>query len=186
MRSIGPLTSEAPFSESPYTVALFFEGPSFFSDTGQPLTQLAIMEVSTGQPPTPEPEAKTGGLNISPIAAALKELQRIERLQPNWDSYGSEPPTRLAIEAASRLIWNVYRCSVYAGKRPAIPYAVVPLSGGGAQLEWRGDGGAIEVEISSEGVFGYLLIRGSEPSREFEERDNVPQLRLMELVLSVI
>jgi hypothetical protein len=67
-----------------------------------------------------------------------------------------------------------------------VPYSVVPLSGGGVQVEWRGDAATIEVEISSEGVFGYLLVRGSEPLRDVEERDNVPQSHILELVRSVI
>jgi hypothetical protein len=69
---------------------------------------------------------------------------------------------------------------------PVVPYSVVPLSGGGVQVEWRGRDAVIEVEISPEGAFGYLLATGTEPSRQFEERDNVAESQIVELVRSVI
>ncbi len=123
---------------------------------------------------------------VSPIAETLERLQQIEGLGPNWDSYGSETPSHVAVATAHSLIWAVYMGSVNAGQRPTVPYSVVPLSGGGVQVEWRGDAAAIEVEISSEGVLGYLLARGSEPSREFEEGDNVSQSRILQLIRDVI
>ncbi len=123
---------------------------------------------------------------VSPIAETLERLQQIEGLGPNWDSYGSEAPSHVAVATAHSLIWAVYIRSVNAGQRPAVPYSVVPLSGGGVQVDWRGDAAAIEVEISSEGVLGYLLARGSEPSRELEEADNVSQSRILQLIRDVI
>jgi len=123
---------------------------------------------------------------VSPIAEALERLRQIKGVGPNWDSYGSEAPTHAAVARAHSLIWEVYMGSVNAGQRPAVPYSVVPLSGGGVQVEWRGDAAAIEVEISSEGIFGYLLARGSGPSREFEEAENVSQSRILQLIRDVI
>ena len=83
---------------------------------------------------------------VSPIAEALERLRQIKGVGPNWDSYGSEAPTHAAVARAHSLIWEVYMGSVNAGQRPAVPYSVVPLSGGGVQVEWRGDAAAIEVE----------------------------------------
>ena len=78
---------------------------------------------------------------------------------------------------SSRLIAQ----SACGGQRAAVPYTVVPLSGGGVQIERRSDAGAIEVEVGPEGAFDYLLIKGTGASREFEERDNIPQLQVVEL-----
>jgi len=121
---------------------------------------------------------------ISPLAEILEHLYEIERLRPNWDSYGSAAPTHVAVNAARDLIHNV--CSGSLGEERAVPYAVAPLSGGGVQIEWRGDARAIEVEVRSEGALGYLLIRGREPSREFEEADHIPQSRVLELIRYVV
>lgn len=123
---------------------------------------------------------------VSPIAETFERLQQIEELGPNWDSYGSEAPSHVAAATAHSLIWAVYMGSVNARQWPAVPYSVVPVSGGGVQVEWRGDAAAIIVEISSEGVLGYLLARGSEPSREFEEADNVSRSRILQLIRDVI
>jgi hypothetical protein len=132
-------------------------------------------------------EVSTIGGTVPPIAEAFKRLDAIKELPFNWDSYGSAPPSNTAVDAAHNLIWKAYLASLHdSGEKPAVPYVVLPLSGGGVQVEWRGVAGAIEVEISSEGVFGYLLARGTAPSREFEEMDNVPEFRILALIRSVI
>lgn len=147
-----------------------------------------LFDAHYGQPlsPSPLPELSTSRHLSFPVAAALKQLERIEALGPDWDSYGSEAPDHMAVARAHRLIWELYMWSLGARNCPVVPYAVVPLSGGGVQVEWRGRAAAIEVEISPEGAFGYLLARGTEPSREFEERDNVTESQILELVRSVI
>ena len=142
----------------------------------------------TGQPvlPAPLPGRSTSGDLSIPVAAALKRLVTIEALGPDWDSYGSEPPHHMAVARAHKLIWELYMWSLGARDCPVVPYSVVPLSGGGVQVEWRGRDAVIEVEISPEGAFGYLLATGTEPSRQFEERDNVAESQIVELVRSVI
>jgi hypothetical protein len=146
----------------------------FHPDTGQSLS------------PRPASEAATNGRPSFLIDAAFKRLEEIEALGDDWDSYGGEATKHMAVAIAHRLIWQVYMWSLSARHTPSTPYSVLPLSDGGVQVEWRGPSAAIEVEISSEGAFGYLLARGSGPSREFEERDSVPECRILELVQSVI
>jgi hypothetical protein len=150
------------------------ESRLFHPDTGLPLL------------PDPQPGQGTSLIPVSPVAAALKQLQTMEALGANWDSYGSDAPTHLAVLTAHTLIWEVYMWSTNARNRPVLPYSVVPLSSGRVQVEWRGGAAAIEVEISSEGVLGYLLARGSEHSREYEEADNVPQSQILQLIRDVI
>ncbi len=140
----------------------------------------------TGKPPEALPERSTSGDLTIPVAAALKRLLTIEALGPNWDSYGSDAPHHMAVARAHRLIWELYMWSLGARHCPIVPYSVVPLSGGGVQVEWRGCDAVIEVEIGPEGAFGYLLSKGTEPSREFEERDNVAESQIVEMVRSVI
>jgi hypothetical protein len=118
--------------------------------------------------------------------AAFKRLAETEAFGADWDSYGSEATKHVAVATAHRLIWEANKWSLNARHGPCTPYSIVPLSGGGVQVEWRGAGASIEVEISSEGVLGYLLARGSGPTREFEERDGVPECQILELVRSVV
>jgi hypothetical protein len=96
-------------------------------------------------------------LTFQPARDALDELAR---LPENWDSYGGRPPTAIAISAAHGLLANVAERYVDAGEGDALPWATVPLADGGVQFEWRGDGGAIEVEIGPTGALGYVVERG--------------------------
>jgi hypothetical protein len=130
-------------------------------------------------------EMGTDGNPILPVPEVIKALQAIEKLDVNWDSYGSNAPTALAVTAARSLIWTVDLESMYKDRKRPVPRAVLPLSGGGVQIEWQGEASAIEVEVSSEGIFGYLLAKGRGPSREFTEADDVPRARIVELVLSI-
>ena len=176
----------SPTLEGAYTVPMSSQAFLVNTDTGQPLpwNPSTHVEQSTAAPPE-LPVFNTGGVRVSRVADALQRLREMEGLHLNWDSYGSEPPRERALAAARDLIWRVYQGSAYTG-RPSVPYAVVPLSGGGVQLEWRGFTDAIEVEISEEGVLGCLLVRGAGPTRQFEEKDAVPESRIVELALSII
>jgi hypothetical protein len=177
-----PFTSDAPSVHRVYTTDLFN------SATGRSLLPSTGVEVLSTSSPMSEVrlDISTNPQPISPIAAALKDLERIEGLHADWDSYGSAAPSRVAVATARRIIWSVYMSSLNPGQRPVAPYSVAPISGGGVQIEWRGETRAIEVEVSPEGAFGYLLVIGVEPSCEFEERDNVPQSRILELVRSLL
>jgi hypothetical protein len=62
-----------------------------------------------------------------------KELDRISRLGPNWDSYGAEPPSANAVRA-SREILNELAGALM------LPSAIVPSASGGISIYFiRGD-----------------------------------------------
>src|SRR5439155_24836370 len=109
--------------------------------------------------PRPKPiEGSTIGGTVSPIAEAFKRLDAIKNLPFNWDSYGSAPPSNATVDAASNLIWKAYLVSLYgSGGKPAVPYVVLPLSGGGVHVAWRGVAGASGTGRRSEGIFGSWL-----------------------------
>lgn len=188
--SVGPWPGSAPPSAIQGARTAQVPPPLLFFDvaTGKwksPMEMLGVGVLSTSNPPHERVPVPSGG-PPSPLAGTLNRLREIEELGANWDSYGSEAPDRVAVEKARSLIREVNVESVNSARGAAVPYSVVPLSGGGVQVEWRGDAATIEVEIGSEGVLGYLLARGSEPSREFEEADNVSQARILQLVRDVI
>ena len=68
------------------------------------------------------------------------KIQPLLDLPPNWDSYGSPPPTREAGETASKILAEL-----------ANPF-ICPVSSGGIQIEFRCNGQRVEIEIAPTGV----------------------------------
>lgn len=82
-------------------------------------------------------------------------------LTPNWDSYGSEPMNQRAIDVALNLVHDV-------GFRNIPAPRVIPVSGGGIQLEWVKENRELEVEIHPDGTIAYLVVHNGEPTSEDE------------------
>ncbi|MGI8550273.1 MAG: hypothetical protein ACR2PL_05650 [Dehalococcoidia bacterium] len=139
----------------------------------------------------PEP---TGSLEAMPaettpsalLAPSLRRLEQLARLKPDWDSYGALPPFGSAVAQARRLLETVagqFGAEISEG---AAPFAIAPLAVGGIQLQWRGPSGEIEVEVSPDGEFGYLLIEAEGTNRSFQEGDHVGSFDLLALVTKVL
>jgi len=154
---------------------------ALYDENGTQLQTPALeLETSTGLP-----RSWAVKQTVAPIWSTLCDLERVARVGADWDSYGSAPPSGEAIEAARRLIRTVYGEALLSARNPSLPQSVAPLSGGGVQLEWRGENKAIEIQVSPDAAFGYLLVKGVEPSCAYEEADGVPESRIIELVRSV-
>jgi hypothetical protein len=67
-----------------------------------------------------------------------------------------------------------------------VPFTAAPLADGGVQVEWRGPGGTVEVEISPEGAFGYLLLRGAGAAEEATEGGGASLPGIMTIITSVV
>jgi len=169
------IPSESPTGDAPPS------SPSSTAVYTPSMPEIAIYINEGKQPLTPRSEAETAR---QAFAKTMEDLERIAALGADWDSYGSAPPTTVAVGTARRLINTVYRDSLLSARNPSLPFSVAPLSGGGIQLEWRGETNTVEVEIGPEGAFGYLLIKGAEPC-VYEEEDSVSESRILELVRSV-
>jgi len=83
------------------------------------------------------------------LRACLPRLLRLCDLKPNWDSYGSPPPS-LA------LVKGVVRWLRLAEKETLPKPEVVPASGGGVQLEWYLGKRELELEFAATGHIEYL------------------------------
>lgn len=119
-----------------------------------------------------------------------EDLQRIlafAALECDWDSYGAEPISHDAIEGAQLLLSAVASQAEYKLGRGVKPYAVAPLADGGVQIEWRGAEYAIEVEISPDGRYGYLVVTG-EPAEPtvMEEAENLSLIAVIPKIVHVI
>jgi hypothetical protein len=150
--------------------------------------------LATSCPPTivdirPNTAARLPGWQVFNLARRLVEvfrnIERIAGLPADWDSFGSGRAAPIAVNIARNLVWNVV-VKLAAQGVDATPYDVAPLSGRGVQLEWRGDAGTIQVEVSGEGRLGYLLFRGEDAPRETEEADDVSESHIMALISSLI
>jgi hypothetical protein len=163
--------------------AIATQGPTIIAAQDQEST----LERSTAGFMTPiQAGRRWTGENMPSHASSIsRELERIAGLRPDWDSYGSAPPSSESINVARRLVGTVYGEALLSAKNPSLPYSIAPLSGGGVQLEWRGENKTVEVQVGPSGAFGYLLIKGVEPTCESEEEDDVPESRILELVRSV-
>lgn len=89
----------------------------------------------------------------------IKRLNKVLSLPENWDSYGSCPPTQDAANTAMDVLTRIDMDYFVAPR-------VVPISGGGLQLEWEIGTRALELEILSDGSVEYLTTERREPRDE--------------------
>ena len=90
---------------------------------------------------------------------AIKRLFRAAELPADWDSYGSPPPSRLAVSMA---IWVIQAINLDDLPIPD----VVPVPGGGIQLEWQCGARELELEILPDGALLFLKSQDGEPIEE--------------------
>jgi len=93
---------------------------------------------------------------------AFKGVFKAEGLRRDWDSYGSPPPTLEAANTALGLLRGIADLDL---KDLAVPF-VVPVPGGGLQLEWTVGRRELELEIMPDGSLEYLKAEDREPLEE--------------------
>jgi len=110
---------------------------------------------------------------IKRLGTALVRLDQLTELEANWDSYGAEPIANTAIITAHKLIAEaILHFADKHGPR-AVPYDIGPLPAGGVQVVWKGPHAELEVDISAEGRYGYLLIINPGNNPTYEEDNDV-------------
>ena len=104
---------------------------------------------------------------------AIRKLLQLLALPRDWDSYGSPPPSEFAITAAVRLILCI-DLEYFLLPR------VVPVAGGGVQLEWSLGFREIEIEIDDDGSAGYLKSQHGKPIEEEQiSLADLPRIRAL-------
>ena len=93
---------------------------------------------------------------------ALSSAFRVEGLLHDWDSYGSPAPTVAALNACYEFLRKL--ANMGFGDLP-LPQ-VVPVPGGGVQLEWRHGRREVEIEILPGGALEFLRVEDGEPRDE--------------------
>lgn len=76
------------------------------------------------------------------LRESLQQLQRLLRLEPDWDSYGAKPIRLSTVSFALKTLDQIAPDSLPAP-------AIVPTPLGGVQLEWHERGVDIEIEVGS-------------------------------------
>ena len=124
--------------------------------------------------PAVEPES-----TLDRIAAFLK-------LPPDWDSYGANAPSVVAVTAAQRFVRTAFARYLPNYGSQIAPYWVAPIPNGGIQIDWRGPNGEIEVDVDPSGKFGYLLQEGTGDASTAEEANDVPLETVLGLLAKVL
>ena len=106
------------------------------------------------------------------VMEAAKKLEAIGKLKPDWDSYGGA-----ALDLAAKKL-TVNALGWLANRDLPVP-AVVLGSSGTVQLEWRGDGKELEIELGKGGI-EFLKVDPDNESEEGSDNTEIPQ-RLREL-----
>ena len=77
------------------------------------------------------------------VAPTVKALNRLLRLEDNWDSYGAHPVRLDCVKGALELLVSIMR-----DETPAP--TLVPTNRGAIQIEWHTRGVDLEIEVESQ------------------------------------
>ncbi len=89
----------------------------------------------------------------------MRRIFELRSLPRDWDSYGSPPPGDVAVASAVQLVSRISLDSFLAPR-------VLPVSGGGVQLEWSFGPREVEIEIDDDGSVEYLRTEKGKPIEE--------------------
>lgn len=109
--------------------------------------------------------------------ALVRRILELERLQADWDGYGSPPVGR---ETASRTIGLIRQIAELGVENLTAPF-VGPVADGGITLEWKAGSRQMSIVVLPEGSIEYLKWESSEQFEEGELSLRSPG-RLRELV----
>lgn len=98
------------------------------------------------------------------IEKAIGDLDELSKLPVGWDSYGSPKISNDLIMAAKSFL--------YLLEFEFIAPRIVPISGGGIQLEWQIGERELELEFTNSENIGYLKVYNGEPIEESQFNRN--------------
>jgi hypothetical protein len=116
----------------------------------------------------------------------LERLDGIARLPEGWSEYDSPAVTPIAIETARRLMKQVSCLDSGLAPKQVAPYTVAAVDGGGVQVEYRGKGLALEVQIEPDGTLGYFLADEGAERPSHEEGENASWDVILDLARRVL
>ena len=87
----------------------------------------------------------------SALFASLRRIGELKQLPEDWDSYGSPRVQQLAAQRAVEIVRAAAMEDVH-------PPQIVPVSGGGLQIEWTSGKRELEIEVLPDGSIEYLAV----------------------------
>lgn len=106
-------------------------------------------------------------------ASLLEKISGFRSLRPNWNSYGSPPPSETAIRNAIQFVVLMED----EDPRPR----VLPVSGGGIQFEWNCGERELELEFLPDGKVELLKVPDRESVGEEGRADSVNRIEVEKL-----
>lgn len=88
-----------------------------------------------------------------------RELTKISELDPDWDSYGAEPPSAESIQAARGTLHQLAESLI-------LPNRIVPSAGGGVSIYFMGNGRSAYIENYNDGAQALVMY----------DRENTPEV----------
>jgi hypothetical protein len=111
-----------------------------------------------------------------------EQLDECARLEHDWDSYGSDPPSPAGLANARALI----EAALARFGTAATPVHIAPISGNGAQITWRGPVQEIEVDIDASGKIGTLWLPVRADHTTWVERHDLTRDAVLDLLATVL
>lgn len=158
--------------------------------SGAPNAQSAGSAVTTTGPETrvatTKPTLTSDTLSRGWMQWASERLDEIAKLGPDWDSYGADPPSPLAIAIAYELLLIVDINFGRVAYEQSQPQVVAPRADGGIQIEWGTRPIEIAVHADPTGALGYLFKdqQGSVPT--YEEVPSASLDKIIQLIATVV
>lgn len=135
---------------------------------------------------TSKPAPTRDALSKSWMQWASDQLDDIAKLGPDWDSYGGDPPSPLAIATASKLLQTVHEIFGRLSHEQSQPQIVAPRADGGIQIEWGTRPVEIAVHADPSGTLGYLYIDQQDGVRTYEEAPSAAWDKILQLIAKVV
>jgi hypothetical protein len=120
------------------------------------------------------------------VQRALDQLGEFAKLGQNWDSYGADPPSPLAIIIASELLRIVDKKFGKLAYEQSQPQLVAPCPDGGIQIEWGTQLVEIAVHADPSGSLGYLYVNRQDDIPEYKEVSSASWDEVLQLIAKVV
>lgn len=120
------------------------------------------------------------------LADAYDSLRGLQELGADWDPYGSQPPSVVALEVAKSFLHLAE--TTYAGRygdqlRPSF---IAPISDGGVHMEWEQPGGDLSLAFGPNGNIGFLLVGDPNDPTKASEGDRITRDSALQLLSKVL
>ncbi len=158
--------------------------------SGASNAQISGSVVATARPETrvvtPRPTLTSSTSLEGWIQEELVRLDDIAKLGSDWDSYGADPPSPLAIDMASKFLRIVNEKLGRLALEQSRPQIVAPRPDGGIQIEWGTRPVKIAIHTDPSGGLGYLYVDRQKDIPEYKEVASASWDEVLQLIAKVV